>query len=48
MTGELVGKMASVGHPFILGSECDVVHVPESSAAIRAKVDAMLECGRVM
>jgi uroporphyrinogen-III decarboxylase len=40
---ELVGRMRDVGHPFILGSECDVLHVPGCEHAIRAKVRAMLD-----
>ena len=42
MTRELVGRMGETGHPFILGSECDVLHVPESGATMRRKVEAML------
>jgi len=42
LTVDLVSKMSACGHPHILGSECDVLHVPESAATIRAKVDAML------
>jgi uroporphyrinogen-III decarboxylase len=42
LTGELVRNMRQCGHPHILGSECDVLHVPDAAAAIRAKVDAML------
>jgi hypothetical protein len=34
--------MAECGHPHILGSECDVLHVPEAAETIRRKVDAML------
>ncbi len=41
-TRELVTRMRETGHPFILGSECDVLHVPEAADAIRHKVDAML------
>jgi len=41
-TRELVSKMRESGHPFILGSECDVLHVPEAAATIRRKVEAML------
>lgn len=43
---ELVAKMHAAGHPFILGSECDVLSVPGQAAAILAKVDAFLRCGR--
>ncbi len=39
---ELTGKMRATGHPHILGSECDVLHVPDAAATIRRKVDAML------
>ncbi|MGJ5819535.1 uroporphyrinogen decarboxylase family protein [Paludibaculum fermentans] len=46
LTLELRGKMAECGHPHILGSECDVLHVPEAAETIRRKVDAMLHAGR--
>ena len=46
MTLELIGKMRAAGHPHILGSECDVLHVPDAAATIRRKVEAMLTCGR--
>jgi hypothetical protein len=39
---ELVEKMATCGHPHILGSECDVLHVPEAAETIRRKVEAMI------
>lgn len=39
---ELAARMRACGHPCILGSECDVLYVPESAAAISRKVDAML------
>lgn len=39
---ELAARMRATGHPFILGSECDVLAVPGSEAAITAKVDAFL------
>ncbi len=42
MTRELVARMRETGHPFILGSECDVLHVPEAAETIRRKVEAML------
>jgi hypothetical protein len=41
-TAELLGAMARCGHPHILGSECDVLHVPEAAAAIRHKVEVMM------
>ncbi len=42
MTRNLVALMCDRGRPFILGSECDVLHVPGAGATIRAKVEAML------
>ncbi len=42
LTGELARRMAQSGHPHILGSECDVLHVPEAAETIRRKVAAML------
>jgi len=41
-TEELVELMKRCGHPHIVGSECDVLFVPESQATIRKKVDAMM------
>jgi uroporphyrinogen-III decarboxylase len=41
-TRELLARMREAGRPFILGSECDVLHVPGAAATIRGKVDAML------
>jgi hypothetical protein len=43
-TNELVANMKACGHPHILGSECDVLFVPEAADAIRKKVDAMMTC----
>jgi len=42
MARELVSRMRASGHPFILGSECDVLDVPGAGATIRRKVEAML------
>lgn len=42
MTRELVARMRDAGHPFILGSECDVLHVAGAAETIRRKVEAML------
>jgi uroporphyrinogen-III decarboxylase len=42
MTRELAARMRETGHPFILGSECDVLHVPGAGDTIRRKVEAML------
>ena len=42
MTRDLLARMHESAHPFILGSECDVLHVPGAGATIRRKVEAML------
>ena len=42
MARELVGRMRATGHPFILGSECDVLSVPGAHETIRRKVDAFM------
>jgi uroporphyrinogen-III decarboxylase len=42
LTAELVARMHEAGHPFILGSECDVLSVPGHEHTIAAKVDAFL------
>jgi uroporphyrinogen-III decarboxylase len=44
-TIELHDRMAACGHPLILASECDVLHVPEAAETIRHKVDVMLRAG---
>lgn len=46
ITRELRTKMALTGHPYILGSECDVLHVEGASGTIRRKVEWMLEVAR--
>jgi hypothetical protein len=45
LTLELKQRMAECGHPHILGSECDVLHVPDAAETIRRKVDVMLRAG---
>ena len=40
---DLVGKMRCACHPFILGTECDVLSVPGSEAEIMSKVDAFMK-----
>ena len=42
LAAELDQKMKATGHPFILGSECDVLSVPGCEATIKAKVEAFL------
>lgn len=41
-TDELVANMKACGHPYIVGSECDVLFVPQSAETIGRKVDAMM------
>lgn len=41
--GALREAMRRLGRLHILGSECDVLHVPEAAATIRRKVEVMLE-----
>ena len=36
-------RMRSIGHPFILGSECDILSVPGCEQTIQAKVEAFLQ-----
>jgi hypothetical protein len=43
-TEELLANMKACGHPHILGSECDVLFVPEARDTILSKVDAMMAC----
>jgi uroporphyrinogen-III decarboxylase len=42
MAEEIAEKISATGHPFILGSECDVLSVPGKEAEIMAKVEAFL------
>lgn len=39
---ELVMAMRQTGHPFILGTECDTLHVPGCHQAIAAKINALM------
>lgn len=41
---ELVERMRAVGHPFILGSECDVLSVQGCEQTIKQKVEAFVNC----
>ncbi len=45
MARELREKMDQAGHPFILGSECDILSVPGCEGRIMEKVLAMIEAG---
>jgi uroporphyrinogen-III decarboxylase len=42
MSKQLIEKMKQANHPFILGSECDVLSVPEANNKINAKVNAFV------
>ena len=46
LSRELLEKMHATGHPFILGSECDVLSVPGSEEEILAKVNAFMKISR--
>jgi hypothetical protein len=41
---EIVRRIRETGHAHILGSECDVLSVPEKHASISSKVAAFMEC----
>ncbi len=41
---ELIRKMREAEHPFILGSECDVLSVPGCHDVIKGKVAAFMDC----
>lgn len=41
---ELIEQMRQVGHPFILGSECDVLSVDGCEQTIKEKVQAFVNC----
>jgi uroporphyrinogen-III decarboxylase len=42
MADDLAERMAATGHPFILGTECDTLHVPGCGDIICGKVERML------
>ena len=44
MSKELLTKMAAMNHPFILGSECDVLSVNGYEETIKNKINVMLNC----
>ncbi len=44
LTCELERRMQATGHPFILGSECDVLSVPGREQTIRDKVETFVHC----
>ncbi|MDP4291033.1 MAG: uroporphyrinogen decarboxylase family protein [Bacteroidota bacterium] len=44
LSNELLVKMKETGHPFILGSECDVLSVNGYEKTIQHKINIMLNC----
>jgi len=44
MTRELITNMKAAGHPFIMGTECDVLSVPGCEESIKHKVSTMMSC----
>ena len=44
MTNELITKMKEKNHPFILGSECDILSVNVYNSKIEEKIDTFLNC----
>ncbi len=44
MSRELLDKMRETGHPFILGTECDVLYVEGCAETIWKKINALLNC----
>ena len=44
LSRELHKKMQDAGHPFILGSECDVLSVKGKEDLIHRKVDLFMTC----
>lgn len=47
LASTLAARMQACGHPFILGTECDTLHVDGAAASIRAKVARMLQRPKV-
>ena len=45
LSDTLLKRMRETGHPFILGSECDILSVPGSERTIKAKVEEFLKAG---
>lgn len=43
LSDDLTCRMREVGHPFILGSECDILSVPGCERTIQAKVEEFLK-----
>ena len=46
LVGEIEDKLKATGHPYIIGSECDVLAMPGYETTIMQKVMAMTGCGR--
>ena len=46
MVAEIEEKLRPSGHPFIVGSECDVLSMPGYEKSILAKINVMCGCGQ--
>ncbi|MCC6727884.1 MAG: hypothetical protein IT208_00935 [Chthonomonadales bacterium] len=46
MARDMLRRMGATGHPYILGTECDVLSVPGRAATIASKVRAFMEAPR--
>jgi uroporphyrinogen-III decarboxylase len=44
LTREIRGKMQATRHPFIIGSECDILSMPGCERTIMSKVEAFVRC----
>lgn len=44
LTREIIARMTPTGHPFIVGTECDVLSMDGYVDIIKAKVDAFMTC----
>jgi uroporphyrinogen-III decarboxylase len=44
MSVEFIARMKATGHPYILGTECDVLSVPGCEKALMAKAMALVNC----
>ena len=45
MVSEIEDKLKATGHPYIIGSECDILSMPGYEKTIMAKVMAFTRCG---
>lgn len=45
MVGAIEAKLLAAGHPYIIGSECDILSMPGHEKNIMAKVERFCSCG---